>query len=59
HLRGDYAGSNAITFKGDKAAASALFRNNEPLADQNATTMFEFKEALQVVNVNIGLSLAF
>ncbi|MDR2557182.1 MAG: hypothetical protein LBC49_05680 [Bacteroidales bacterium] len=59
HLRSDYVGSSAIAFKGNKAAQSVLFRNNEPLSEPNAATTFEFNEMLQVVNVNIGLSIAF
>ena len=55
HLRSDYCGSSAISFKGDKAAVSEIYDKNQ---DINKTP-FEFREALQTVNINIGLSLAF
>jgi hypothetical protein len=55
HLRSDYCGSSAISFKGDKASVSELYFRG----DLDEETTFEFRESLQTINVNIGLSLAF
>jgi prepilin signal peptidase PulO-like enzyme (type II secretory pathway) len=55
HLRGDYSGSSAIAFRGNKVAISEVYLNNNL---ENSTT-FEFHESFQAINVNIGLSLAF
>jgi hypothetical protein len=56
HLRSDYCGSSLIPFKGDKATVSETYDKNQELKEK---ITFEFRESLQTVNVNIGLSLAF